>query len=90
MWQKTYRVRLGAAVTPVEVIRILKEDFPRFQPPENRLYLSEGGIKPGEVVIINGSTPVGLICTGVMVVYADERRISHWARVDHGRPGVVP
>ena len=22
--------------------------------------------------------------------YADERRISHWARVDHGRPGVVP
>ena len=22
--------------------------------------------------------------------YAVERRISHWARVDHGRPGVVP
>jgi hypothetical protein len=35
LWQKTYRVELsGAEVTPAEVVRIWKERFPEFQPPQ--------------------------------------------------------
>src|SRR5688500_18656823 len=56
LWQKTYRVQLPASgVTPEEVVRIWKEQFPRFHPPQNRFYPSLAGIKPGEVVLINAS-----------------------------------
>ena len=89
MWQKTYRIRLGATATPLEVIKILKEDFPKFQPPENRFYPSEGGIKPGEVVLINGSTPVGLICTGVIVLYADDESFTFITPQGHPLSGWV-
>ena len=73
LWQKTYRLRLaGATLTPEEAIRVLKENFPAFQPPENRFYPSAAGIAPGEVVLINSSTPGGPVHTGVMVMYADD------------------
>jgi hypothetical protein len=48
LWQKTYRVRLaGANVTPQTVMQIWKENFPKFQPPENRFYPPLVGVKPG-------------------------------------------
>jgi putative component of membrane protein insertase Oxa1/YidC/SpoIIIJ protein YidD len=44
LWQKTYRVELsGAEVTPAEVVRIWKERFSEFQPPQNRFYPSMAG-----------------------------------------------
>jgi hypothetical protein len=37
LWQKTYKVRLtGAGVTPKEVVRVWKEEFPSFLPPHSR------------------------------------------------------
>ena len=73
MWHKTYQVRLGTDITPIHVIRILKERFPEFQPPENRFYASKDGVKPGAVLLINASTPAGPMCTGVMVLHADDK-----------------
>src|SRR3954453_18659989 len=53
LWQKTYQGRLRADnLTPVEVIRVWKEHFPEFQPPQNRFYPSVAGVAPGEVVLI--------------------------------------
>ena len=73
LWQKTYRVRLsGAQATPEEVVRIWKERFPSFQPPENRFYPSMAGIKPGEVVLINASVGGLPVDGGVLVLYADD------------------
>src|SRR5215207_11413507 len=44
LWQKTYRVRLsGVEVTPEEVVRIWKERYPEFKPPNSRLYPSMSG-----------------------------------------------
>src|SRR4051812_40853506 len=39
LWQKTYRLRLaGLAKTPAEIMSVWKENFPKFQPPENQFY----------------------------------------------------
>lgn len=80
LWQKTYRVRLsGAAATPEEVMQVWKENFPSFQPVENKFYPSLTGIKPGEVIFIAGKVPafpgspnILPVASGVMVIYADE------------------
>jgi len=74
MWQKTYRVRLeGTTVQPSEVIKVWKENFPKFWPKGNRFYVPLTGIAPGEVALINMVIPGGLpLSTGVFVLYADD------------------
>ncbi|OGO40894.1 MAG: hypothetical protein A2W36_02370 [Chloroflexi bacterium RBG_16_58_14] len=80
MWQKTFKIRLiGVEMTPVQVMQIWKENFPKFQPPENRFYPTMSEITPGEVLLIEGKVPPlpGLpsvlpVATGVMVLYADD------------------
>jgi hypothetical protein len=73
MWQRTYRIHLGTAATPVEVIRIWKQRFAAFWPQRNWFYAPLTGIAPGEVAVINLTMPGGLkLSTGVLVLYADE------------------
>ena len=80
LWQKTLRVRLsGVTATPAEVMQVWKENFPKFQPPENRFYPPMTGIQPGAVVFINGRVPpwpdgpaILPIASGVMILYADD------------------
>lgn len=80
MWQKTFRIRLeGVDLSPEEALKVWQNNFPSFQPPENRFYPSMSGIKPGEVILINAKVPPlpGLpnflpVSTGVMVLYADD------------------
>jgi hypothetical protein len=44
LWQKTYKVRLsGTEVSPAEVIRIWKQNFPEFWPKGNRSTLRCAG-----------------------------------------------
>ena len=72
MWQKTYRVRLGEAAAPSQVISAWKENFPSFWPQGNRFYPPLTGIAPGEVALISLSAGPMRLSTGVMVLYADE------------------
>ena len=89
MWQKTFRVRLsGASVTPAEVIKTWKENFPAFWPKWDHFYKSLSGIAPGEVGIINmllpGDIPVGVpISTGVLIMYADDESFSFMNPLGH-------
>ncbi|MGD2159051.1 MAG: hypothetical protein PVG14_17190 [Anaerolineales bacterium] len=78
LWQKTYRVRLsGIDISPQSVIKTWKERFPTFWPEGNRLFVQLTGIKPGEVGVINLSTPYGMkLSTGIMVIYADDESFS--------------
>ncbi len=90
MWQKTYRVRLnGVQATPQQVVQAWKENFPKFQPPENTFYPSLAGIQPGEVVLINAMTPGGLVSTGVMVLYADAESFTLMTPEGHPESGWV-
>ena len=60
LWQKTYRVRLaGIETTPEEVVRVWKEHFPEFQPPNSRFYPSMAGVAPGRCCL---SAPQWEVC----------------------------
>jgi hypothetical protein len=98
MWQKTYTVRLsGAAVTPQDVVKVWKAEFPNFWPKGNRFYGPLTGIKPGEVAVLNlagpggvtapGETPV--IATGIMVIYADDTSFSFMTPEGHILAGLI-
>jgi hypothetical protein len=90
MWQKTYRIRLGTAATPVEVIRVWKERFATFWPERNWFYGPLTGIAPGEVALLNLTMPGGLkLSTGVLVLYADEECFTLMTPEGHGLAGWI-
>jgi len=90
LWQKTYRLPLGeTSLSPEGVIKVLKRDFPRFQPEYNRFYPTGRGIAPGEVVAIDSSTPGGPVSTGVMVLYADDVSFTFITPQGHPESGWV-
>ena len=73
MWQKTYLLPVKrAGLQPVDVIKTMKQHFPEFQPTQNRFYASSKGLAAGEIVLIDSSTPGGIVSTGVLVLYADD------------------
>jgi hypothetical protein len=73
MWQKTYSTRLsGAAVTPTEVVQTWKSEFPKFQPPQNRMYPAVAGVEPGQIVLLNATMKGMPVNSGLMVLYADD------------------
>lgn len=90
LWQKTYQVRLrGEGLTPAEVVRVWKERFPEFQPPQNRFYPPVAGVAPGEVVLINASLQGLAVGTGVMVLYADDESFTLMTPQGHPESGWV-
>jgi hypothetical protein len=73
LWKKTFRTRLvgRSDVTPAEVVRVWKAEFPRFWPRGQHFYPSAKGFVPGEVALLN--LRVGLpLETGMLVLYADD------------------
>jgi anti-anti-sigma factor len=90
LWQKTYRLRVDkTGVTPEDVIYALKSNFPSLQPSFNHFYPSQAGIQPGEVVLIDSSTPGGPVSTGVMVLYADDKSFTFITPQGHPESGWV-
>jgi hypothetical protein len=90
LWEKTYTLDLSdTKLPPDQVIDILKEHFAEFQPPQNRFYTTSAGIQPGEVIVINASTPGGLVATGVLVLYAGERTVTFITPQGHPEAGWV-
>lgn len=88
LWQKTYRVKLaGADVTPAEVVKVWKERFPQFQPPQNRFYPSMAGVRPGEVLLINATVGGMPVYTGVRIIYADEESFTVMTSEGHPESG---
>ena len=85
LFQKTFSVRLeGAAVTPQEVIQVWKTRFAEFWPKGQKMFLSEVGIAPGEVGLINASIPgTPTMATGVLVIYADDESFSFMSPEGH-------
>jgi hypothetical protein len=94
MWQKTYWVRLaGTQLTPEELVRVWKAEFPSFWPAGNKFFKREAGILPGEVAVLNlaapGGPPVTMISTGIMVIYADEVSFSFMTPEGHMFCGMI-
>ncbi|RPJ58151.1 MAG: anti-sigma factor antagonist [Dehalococcoidia bacterium] len=90
LWEKTYTIDLSdSKLNPEQIISVLKDRFPEFQPPQNWFYPTEAGIKPGEIVLINASTPGGMVATGVMVLYAAPRSFTFITPQGHPEAGWV-
>ena len=91
MWQKTYRMKLeGCDLTPTEIIRTWKDNFPQFWPAGNRFYAPLTGISPGEVALINSAMPGGMkVSTGVMVLYADDESFTLMTAQGHPFSGWI-
>jgi hypothetical protein len=88
LWQKTYRAELsGADATPAEVVKIWKEKFPEFQPPQNRFYPSMAGVKLGEVLLINATVGGMPVYTGVRIIYADDESFTVMTPEGHPESG---
>jgi hypothetical protein len=90
MWQKTYRIRLeGISITPQEVIKEWKANFPKFWPKGNDFYGALQGVKPGEVAVLNLTTAGMRLSTGVRVIYADEESFSFMTPQGHMFAGMI-
>jgi anti-anti-sigma factor len=90
MWEKTYEFRSpDVRRTPAEVAATMKENFVRFQPPQNHFYPSPAGIKAGETVLIVSSVMGVPIHTGVLVSYADDVSFTFVTPQGHPESGWV-
>jgi len=90
LWEKTYRVDLSdTGLSPTRLISIMKRNFPKFQPPENKFFPTEKGIKPGEIILINAVTPGGLVATGVLVLYVGRDTFTFITPEGHPEAGWV-
>ena len=88
--QKVFRLTISdPAISSELAIAALKENFASFQPSFNRFHTSPGGIRAGEIVLIDSSTPGGPVSTGVMVLYADERSFTFNTPQGHPECGFV-
>jgi len=72
MWQKTYRMDLGATTDPAAAIALWRANFPDFWPQGNRFAGALTGINPGDVALLDLAMGGGVkLSTGVFVLYAD-------------------
>ena len=72
MWQKTYRMEVGAAIEPTAAIALWRAHFPDFWPAGNRFAGALTGINPGDVALLDLAVGGGVkLSTGVFVLYAD-------------------
>lgn len=91
LWKKTYTMRLvGVRVAPTEVIKVWKENSPRFWNQGDRFYAPLTGISAGDVVLINNRLPGGArISTGILVLYADDESFTFMTPEGHPFSGWV-
>jgi hypothetical protein len=89
LWQKVYQARVkNATVTPQEIVKAWKEKFPEFWPKGNHFYTQPAGIVPGAVAILSFGEPnvpggLGMISTGVFVLYADDESFTFMTPQGH-------
>jgi pyruvate/2-oxoglutarate dehydrogenase complex dihydrolipoamide dehydrogenase (E3) component/anti-anti-sigma regulatory factor len=90
LWQKRYQLRVrGLNAAPESLMKELRENFVSLQPPFNRFYVGADGLRPGAVVLFDASTPGGLISSGVLVMYADERSFTFITPQGHPESGWI-
>lgn len=90
MWEKTYELRfVDPKKTLFDIAATTKQNFVRFQPPQNNFYPSPGGIVAGETVLIRSAVAGVPILTGVLVSYADDVSFTFMTPQGHPESGWV-
>ncbi|HEX79304.1 MAG TPA: DUF1990 family protein [Dehalococcoidia bacterium] len=90
MWEKTYWLTIKEpGIKPEDIIRAMQEHFLEFQPSENSFHPTSKGIAPGEMIFIDSKTPGGIVSTGVMVLYIDDRSFTFMTPQGHPEAGWI-
>ena len=90
MWEKTYWINIKKpGIKKEDVILAMQQHFVEFQPSENSFYPTSNGIAPGEMVFIDSRTPGGIVSTGVMVLYLDDRSFTFITPQGHPESGWI-
>ncbi len=90
MWEKTYWLDIKKPGLKAEdVVKAMQGHFIEFQPPENSFYPTSKGIAPGEMIFIDSKTPGGIVSTGVMVLYMDDRSFTFITPQGHPEAGWI-
>ena len=90
MWQKTYRIRLGADVSPEQVVTEWKEHFAEFWPKGAYFLGPRTAVAPGDVALLNvRRLGAPTVATGVLVLYADDTSFSFISPEGHMFVGII-
>ncbi|HEY32790.1 MAG TPA: DUF1990 family protein [Dehalococcoidia bacterium] len=90
MWEKTYWLNIKkAGIKKEDIVLAMQEHFVEFQPSKNSFYPTNKGIAPGEIIFIDSRTPGGIVSTGVMVLYVDDRSFTFITPQGHPEAGWV-
>jgi len=90
MWEKTYWLNIkNPGIKKEDVMLAMQEHFLEFQPPENSFYPTSKGVAPGEIIFIDSKTPGGIVSTGVMVLYMDDRSFTFITPQGHPEAGWI-
>lgn len=90
MWEKTYWLNIKEpGIKKEDVMLAMQEHFVEFQPSGNSFYPTSKGIAPGEMIFIDSRTPGGIVSTGVMVLYMDDRSFTFITPQGHPEAGWV-
>ena len=90
MWEKTYWLNIKKpGIKKEDIILAMQEHFVEFQPSENAFFPTSNGLAPGEMIFIDSRTPGGIVSTGVMVLYMDDRSFTFITPQGHPEAGWV-
>jgi len=90
MWEKTYWIEIKKpGIKKEDVVLAMQDHFVKFQPSENLFYPTSKGIAPGEMIFIDSRTPGGIVSTGVMVLYMDDRSFTFITPQGHPEAGWI-
>ena len=90
MWEKTYWIEIRKpGIKKQDIMLAMQEHFVEFQIPENAFYPTSKGLAPGEMIFIDSRTPGGIVSTGVMVLYMDDRSFTFITPQGHPEAGWI-
>ena len=90
LWEKEYKLQItNSPISFKELMSKFRSSFITLQPKQNVFYPSSKGIEAGETVLIDSSTPGGVVSTGVHILYADDVSFSFITPQGHPEAGWI-
>ncbi len=87
LWDRTFTIPLGGAVTPEGLVADWRRRFGDFWPKGNTFYGSMTSIQAGDVAPLTAGG--GAVTTGVLVIYADDTSFSYMTPEGHLFAGMI-
>ena len=87
LWDRTFRIALGAAVAPDALVKDWRARFGQFWPKAGTFHHSIRAIEAGDVAPLTAGG--GVVATGILVIYADETSFTFMTPEAHIFAGMI-